>query len=141
MHVADLLTHRARLTPDREALLFLETGERYSYGELNARANRAANFMRALGVEPGDRVSILAQNSVVYLDLFYGLAKIGAIFAPLNWRLTAAELTYIVNDCAPAVLICSAEFTGILEEMRPEILVEHLVSLDGVTIPLSLIHI
>ena len=135
MHAADLFTHRARLTPDRDALLFLETGERYSYGELNARANRAANFMRALGVEPGDRVSILAHNSVVYLDLFYGLAKIGAIFAPLNWRLTAAELTYIVNDCTPAVLICGAEFTDLLEEMRPDIFVEHLVSLDGAVIP------
>ena len=47
--------------------------------------------MAALGVQAGDRVSILAHNSVVYLDLFYGLAKIGAIFAPLNWRLTAAS--------------------------------------------------
>jgi acyl-CoA synthetase (AMP-forming)/AMP-acid ligase II len=45
-------------------------------------------------VQAGDRVSILAHNSVVYLDLFYGLAKIGALFAPLNWRLTADELSY-----------------------------------------------
>ncbi|MCB9142926.1 MAG: long-chain fatty acid--CoA ligase [Anaerolineales bacterium] len=134
MHAADQLTNRSRLTPDREALLFLDTGERFTYGELNARANRAANYMRALGVQPGDRVSILAQNSVVYLDLFYGLAKIGAIFAPLNWRLTAAELTYIVNDCAPAVLICSAEFTGLLAEMRPDVFVEHLVSLENAVI-------
>ena len=45
----------------------------------------------------------MAHNSVVYLDLFYGLAKIGAILAPLNWRLTAAELSYIVSDCTPMV--------------------------------------
>ena len=53
----------------------------------------AANFLRdEYGVEKGDRVSILAHNSVAYVDLFYGLAKIGAIFAPLNWRLVAREL-------------------------------------------------
>ena len=51
MHAADLLTNRARLTPDREAMLMLPAGRRYTYAELNARANRLANWMRALGVE------------------------------------------------------------------------------------------
>ena len=112
MHAADLLTNRARLTPDREAMLMLPGGGRYTYAELNARANRLANWMRALGVEKGDRVSILAHNGIEYIDLFYGLAKIGAIFAPLNWRLVARELVYIVNDCQPKVLLCGPEFTG-----------------------------
>ena len=102
MHIADLLSTRAYLTPDREALAYLHTGERFTYRQLNARANRLANFLRErLGVQKGDRVSILAHNSPIYIDLFYGLAKIGAIFAPLNWRLTARELAHIVNDCEP----------------------------------------
>ncbi|MEJ2750931.1 MAG: AMP-binding protein [Anaerolineae bacterium] len=92
MHAADLLSSRARLTPDREALLELDTGTRYTYAELNERANRCANWLQSYGVGYGDRVSILAYNSVVYLDLLYGCAKIGAILAPLNWRLVAAEL-------------------------------------------------
>jgi fatty-acyl-CoA synthase len=93
MHAAELLSKRAELTPDRVALVEVETGCRYTYAELNARANRLANFLRdKLGVQPGDRVAILAKNSVVYLDLLYGLPKIGAIFAPFNWRLTAHEL-------------------------------------------------
>ncbi|MGD9147752.1 MAG: AMP-binding protein, partial [Anaerolineae bacterium] len=62
MHAADLMTSRARLTPDREAMLFLPAGERYTYAELNARANCLANWMRQLGVEKGDRVSILVHN-------------------------------------------------------------------------------
>src|SRR3990170_4180415 len=114
MHAADLLSKRAYLTPNREALLELASGQRYSYAELNVRANRAANFLRGLGVQKGDRVSILAHNSVIYIDLFYGLAKLGAIFAPLNWRLTARELTYIVNNCEPKALICGPEFTATL---------------------------
>jgi fatty-acyl-CoA synthase len=131
MHAADLMTNRARLTPEREALLILPGGQRYTYGELNARANRLANWMRALGVEKGDRVSILAHNGIAYIDLFYGLAKIGAIFAPLNWRLVAPELVYIVNDCRPKVLLCGPEFTGTLAEMRPQIDVAHYVGLEG----------
>ncbi|MFZ5916338.1 MAG: class I adenylate-forming enzyme family protein [Chloroflexota bacterium] len=139
MHAGDLLTSRARLTPHRQALLILpgpvmsqsNQGRRYTYGELNDRANRAANWLRSLGVAKGDRVSILAHNGIAYIDLFYGLAKIGAILAPLNWRLVAPELIYIVNDCQPRVLLCGPEFTDVLAEMRPEIDVPHIVSLEG----------
>jgi fatty-acyl-CoA synthase len=131
MHAADLMTNRARLTPDREALLILPGGRHYTYGELNARANRLANWMQSLGVEKGDRVSVLAHNGIEYIDLFYGLAKIGAIFAPLNWRLVARELIYIVNDCQPRVLLCGPGFTEVLAEMRPEIDVATYVGLEG----------
>jgi fatty-acyl-CoA synthase len=84
---------------------------------------------------PGDRVSILALNCVAYLDLFYGVAKIGAILAPLNWRLVARELSYIVNDCGSKVLFCGPQFTDMLADMRPDIEVEHVVTLDGAEIP------
>ncbi len=134
MQAADLLTARARLTPDRQALVYTHTGERFTYARLNARANRAANFLRALGVEKGDHVSILAHNSIIYLDLFYGVAKIGAIFAPLNWRLTAHELSYIVNDCAPKVVLCGPEFTQTLYELRNELKEAKIVSLEGAQI-------
>lgn len=139
-HAADLLSARARLTPHREALTELETGSRYTYAELNARANRAANLMQSLGVQYGDRVAILAQNSVIYLDLFYGLAKIGAIFTPLNWRLVARELAYIVNDCTPKVLLCGPEYVDILSAMRPEINVPHYISIEGAKIDGALVY-
>ena len=132
MHAADLLSKRADLTPDRIALVELEAGNRYTYAELNKRANRLANFMRnELGVGKGDRVSILAKNCITFIDLFYGLPKIGAIFAPFNWRLTAKELEYMVNDLEPKVLICEPEHIDKLQEMRAQIQVEHFVSMRG----------
>lgn len=132
MHAADLLSNRANLTPDRIALVELETGKRFTYAELNERANRLANFMRdELGVQPGDRVCILARNSVAFVDLLYGLPKIGAIFAPFNWRLTSRELTFMVNDLEPKVLIVEPEFTAVIEEMRAKIRVGHYVNLRG----------
>ncbi|MCA9970630.1 MAG: long-chain fatty acid--CoA ligase [Anaerolineales bacterium] len=129
MHAAHFLTHRARLTPDREALLELETGARFSYAELNARANRAANWLRDYGVGFGDRVSMLAHNSVAYLDLFFACGKIGAIFTPLNWRLAVPELVYIVNNCTPRFLIVGPDFADTAAAMRPDIAVDHVVSL------------
>ena len=136
MHAADLLSKRAYLTPERIGLVELETGKRFTYAELNERACRLANFMRdELGVKPGDRVSILAKNSIVFIDLFYGLPKIGAIFAPFNWRLTAHELTFMINDLEPKVLIIEPEFVKVVEEMKANIQVEHYVSLRGADVP------
>jgi fatty-acyl-CoA synthase len=129
MDAADLLTNRARLTPDQEALLELESGRRFSYAELNARANRAASWLRDYGVGYGDRVSLLAHNGVVFLDLLYGCAKIGAIFAPLNWRLVPAELSYIVNDMTPRFLLFGPEFAGAVQALRNDVTVEHVVPL------------
>lgn len=135
MHAADILSKRADLTPDREALYDLHTGKRYTFAELNERANRTANFLRErYEVQKGDRVSILAQNCLPFVDLLFGLGKIGAIFAPLNWRLTARELVYIVNDLQPRLLICGLEYQSVLDEMRAEIEVEHYISLEGAEI-------
>ena len=135
MHSAELLDQRANLTPDREALYDLASGIRYTYAQLNERANRAANFMRQhYDLQKGDRVSILALNSVTYVDLLFGLGKIGAIFAPLNWRLTSRELTYIINNCQPKVLIVGPEFVPIVEEMRDRIQVPHFLALEGADI-------
>jgi fatty-acyl-CoA synthase len=119
MNAADLLLRRSQLTPDRVAIVELETGQRYTYSELNERANRLANFMRVeLGVKNGDRVSILAKNSIAYIDLFYGLPKIGAVFAPFNWRLTAREISYMVKDLEPKVLISEPEYGDIVQALE-----------------------
>lgn len=135
MDAAHLMWKRAELTPHRVALVELETGERFTYQALNERTNRLVNFMREkLGVEKGDRVSILAKNSIVLIDLLYGLPKLGAIFAPFNFRLTARELIYMVNDLEPKVLICEPEFVPVLEEMRDQINIEHIVALRGAEI-------
>jgi fatty-acyl-CoA synthase len=131
----DILATRANLTPNREALYDLTSGIRYTYSELNQRANRAANFLHEkYGVQKGDRVSILAQNHIAYVDLLFGLGKIGAVFAPLNWRLTSRELIYIVNDCQPKVLLVGPEFVSVYDEMRSEINVEHVISLEGANV-------
>lgn len=135
MQSTDILAARAKLTPEREAVFDLASDRRYTYAQLNGRVDRlAGSLQNKYGIQKGDRVSILAQNSIAYVDLLFGLGKIGAIFAPLNWRLTSRELTYILKDCQPEILIVGPGFVSVFEEMRGEIDVRHILSLEGADI-------
>jgi fatty-acyl-CoA synthase len=107
----DLLAERARLTPDRIAIIAVETGERLTYTELNARADVAAASVVDAGVKPGDRYGILFHNSIDFLALFFAAAKCGAIVVPLSTRATAHELDAIAADCGMRVLFHGPEFT------------------------------
>jgi len=108
----DLLSERARVTPDRLALVSIETGERFTYADLNARAERAAAMLRTLLV-PGDRFGILAYNCIEFLDLFFAAGKAGVIVVPLSTRATAHELDGIVRDCGMGALFYGREFAEI----------------------------
>nr|VFK13347.1 MAG: fatty-acyl-CoA synthase [Candidatus Kentron sp. LFY] len=136
MNVDNLLRTRASLTPDREALLELATGRRFTFAELNLRANRLADSLRKrLGIQEGDRVSILAHNSVAYVDLFYAVGKIGAILTPLNWRLVGQELAHIANDSCPRVLFVGADFVEVASEISRAIPDCQIVSIDDAQLP------
>jgi fatty-acyl-CoA synthase len=105
----DLLGERARLTPDRTALVYVPTGERFTYAELDARAVRLARVWKGLGIAKGDRVALLADSRVEYIDAFFAAAKAGVILVPLGTRLTPRELAGILEDARPKALLYGAE--------------------------------
>jgi fatty-acyl-CoA synthase len=109
----DLLAERARLTPDKIAVVSIETGERISYLELNDRAERAAAEVIAAGVGTGDRYGILFHNSVDFLALFFAAGKCGAIVVPLSTRATVHELQQIVDDCGMKTCFHGPEFADL----------------------------
>lgn len=113
------LAKRAQLDPDRIGLIF--EGRKFSYRECNARANRAAHAFARLGVKQGDRVGLLMANSSEFVDCFFGLAKLGAIVVPLNWRLTAPELAFIANDAGIDMLAYNTEYAQTVAAMRGSI--------------------
>lgn len=112
MYIGDWLGKRELLTPERLALVDDSSGERYSYRQLNERANRLAAALRhTLGIAQGDRVAVLARNCIEYLDALFATGKLGAILVPLNWRLTVAELAYMLDDSGAQLLIVGPEFS------------------------------
>lgn len=129
--VTDWLDKRAKHTPQRIGLIDTSSGRAISYGEWNAAANRTANFLRALGVQKGDRVSVCASNCVEYLDVLFACGKIGAILHNLNWRLTVAELQGIIADADPCVLLYSGDWNAQINQLRAAAAsVRHFVALD-----------
>src|SRR5690242_14451115 len=87
---------RAFRTPDRVALSFEDRG--WTYGKLQHRIDRLAADLAAGGVRPGDRVGYLAPNHPSYFEALFATARLGAVFVPLNPRLTGPELSYQLRD-------------------------------------------
>lgn len=112
MFDGDLLSERARVTPNRIALISVETGERITYLDLNARAERAAATLRGI-LEPGDRFGLLTHNSVEFLELFFAAGKADAIVVPLSTRATEHELKQIANDCGMKAMFYGPGFESI----------------------------
>ena len=109
MHLADWTSYWARRTPSAIAIVEPHRNLRRSYLELDRRANRLAHALSiACGVRPGDRVAVLAHNRTEHFEILFACAKLGALFAPLNWRLAPAELDAILLDCEPRVLFYDA---------------------------------
>ncbi|PSP79059.1 long-chain fatty acid--CoA ligase [Halobacteriales archaeon QS_1_68_20] len=108
---------RAALTPDRVGLVDRTTGERYTYADLDARANRAARLLRRRGVERGDRVAVISRNRPALVDLFFATAKTGAVLAPLSHRLAPPELDEMLEDVDPALLVVEEPFDDLTAEV------------------------
>jgi fatty-acyl-CoA synthase len=105
-----------------------------TYREFNQRANHFASFLQeTLGLQRGERVSILSQNCAEYYEILFGCGKIGVILNTLNWRLAEPELAYIINDCTPRVLIYEMEFAETVKALSSQIQVEFFVILSGGT--------
>jgi len=127
----DYLSKREVYSPEAEALVDVTTSRRYTYREFNKRANQVANFLQQeIGFHKGDRLAILAQNSLEYWESFFGCQKAGGIFSPLNWRLVARELAGLVEDLSPTVLFFDSEMSAVAIELKQEVNVKHWVSLD-----------
>jgi fatty-acyl-CoA synthase len=112
MFEQELLAERARVTPDKLALICVESGARLTYAELNAGAERAAAMLADRGIGKGDRFGILAHNSIEYLELFFAAGKSGAIVVPLSTRATDHELNAIIRDSEMTWLYRGPEFEG-----------------------------
>ncbi len=114
--LTDLAARRATYSPQRTAFVDFQDGKRfeYSYRHFNERASRLAGFLHEVGVGPGDRVGILADNGIEQLECCFASWKIGAIHVPLNWRCSASELLHLLQITTPKVIIIQKKFKDLL---------------------------
>jgi fatty-acyl-CoA synthase len=122
MFVGDWAARGARYWPGRVAAVDVAKGERgrFTYADLDARAERLAGWLRAeAGVGPGDRVGLLAHNGVEYLDALFACGKLGAVFVPYNWRLHARETAALVGRTGPKALLFDDACAALAAELPP----------------------
>jgi fatty-acyl-CoA synthase len=106
-HARERAGHTAVICQDR----------RVDYAWMHRQSNRAAHALRAAGAGPGDRVAWFGRESEYYYVVFLACAKVGAVLVPVNWRLTAREVTHILGDSGAKVLFHDIEFGGVAAEV------------------------
>jgi fatty-acyl-CoA synthase len=94
---------------------------RYSYAEFGDRVALLAGALRGAGLKAGDRVAFLSLNCHRLLEAYYGVLEAGGVLLPLNIRLAAPELTYILNDSGATILFLEEEFAGFVDSFRREL--------------------
>jgi fatty-acyl-CoA synthase len=118
-NLAKTLLKRAQLNPERTALIF--EGQSSTYGEFGLRVQKQATLLKESGVCIGDRVGFLGFNQPAFLETIYAANAIGAIFVPLNFRLTAQELTFIINDAGIHTLVCDDATQPVVDPVRADL--------------------
>ncbi len=114
--VFDWLSYYAEFDPGRVAAVDLATDRWLTYGEFDARATRLATGLRKLfGVRPFDRVAFLARNSTDHFETMFACWKLGAMFVPLNGRLSPRETVEVLRHCQPRVVLHDADLESRLE--------------------------
>ncbi|MBW1711653.1 MAG: AMP-binding protein [Deltaproteobacteria bacterium] len=130
MNIAATLTKALNLFPDQPAVV--EGDLRLTYGQVGGRVRRLAQALSGLGLKTGDRISIIAPNGLAFLETYYAAAFLGLIVNPINIRLAAPEMAYILNDAGSRLLLAQTGFTEtVMEALRAAPDVESLIWLGG----------
>jgi len=118
--ISSILKHGARFHHDVEIVSRTVEGpiHRYTYADLERRSKRLANALGALGVRAGDRVGTLAWNTYRHVELYYGVAGIGAVCHTINPRLHPDQIAYIVNHAQDEILFIDLTFVPLVEALR-----------------------
>jgi fatty-acyl-CoA synthase len=105
---------------------------RFTYREYAQRTHRLAGALATLGIGPGDRVSFLTTNTHQLLEAYYGVLEAGAVLNPINIRLTADDIAYILNHSESAAIFYHRDFTPLVSQMRPALrATRHFVRIEG----------
>jgi acyl-CoA synthetase (AMP-forming)/AMP-acid ligase II len=104
MLIGDISRHNARRYPGKAAVMC--EGRQLTWAAVDERANRLATYLQGAGLNKGDRVAVIAANSIEWPEITYGLAKAGFVLVPVNIRLTPPEIEFIVADsgCQAAIV-------------------------------------
>jgi acyl-CoA synthetase (AMP-forming)/AMP-acid ligase II len=123
--VAEIARYQANRAPDAIALSF--EGRQTTFGALDLASNQVANGLIAAGIKAQRRVAILDKNSDIFFEVLLGAAKTNAVLVPINSRLAAPEIAFILNDAEAEVLFVGESFAVTLAAFRDQLTTVKLV--------------
>lgn len=129
--IGNWVTIHARRTPGKVALIDGNTGQQISYADFERRSNALASALRGKGVRKGDRVAMMAFNSPQFMEVAFAVAKLGAVLVPINFRLMAPEVRYILDDAAPCMLFASPQAAATAREAASGSLVREVIEIPS----------
>ena len=102
--------------PEKVALIYED--QAVTYSQLHARSNRTSCWLQAMGIEKGDRVAVMLANCPEFIELYLACARLGAIFVPVNFRLTGSELLYILKNARPRLFLFGDRYVDIVTPLN-----------------------
>jgi len=119
MNLGQHLKLNAKKYPDTVALK--DSDRQLTYPELNVRVNRLSHSLMALGLEKGDKVAVLLENSIEIVEIYLATAKTGLVIVPINFRLVGPEIEYIANNSDAKAFIVQDEFTPAVDTIKTDL--------------------
>jgi acyl-CoA synthetase (AMP-forming)/AMP-acid ligase II len=130
VNTTDFLNIASAICPDKLAIVFED--KRYTFSQLNERVNRLANGLMKLDIKKGDRVAFLQVNCNQCVETYFAVAKMGAIYLPLNFRAKEKELAYMLNTADATTLIVGERYIPLIKSIQPECkTLKHLISIEN----------
>ncbi|HYL99635.1 MAG TPA: AMP-binding protein, partial [Blastocatellia bacterium] len=126
-----IIEHLRRTIADRgEKPASICRTERLTYSQLGDRISRFSNSLKHLGVNAGDRVAILSLNCHRFFEIYYAVPQIGAVIVPINFRIPAWEVKYIVDHSEACAVVVDDAMAPLLDQVRPQLeSVRHFISI------------
>lgn len=119
MNTSNFISIPASMFEGQEILVFDD--ERLTYGDLWRNVQRLANALRGIGAGPGDCIAVLQTNSHRYIEAYYAVAAIGAVFLPLNYRAKLPELIHMITTANAKVLLYGDRYRETVGQLRPSL--------------------
>jgi acyl-CoA synthetase (AMP-forming)/AMP-acid ligase II len=129
---SSILRRNARLFKQKTAWCEAGTGRTVSFQQVAEMTDSLAVGLKAKGINKGDRIGVLGKNSVEFFLLYGAASALGAVVLPINWRLSAGEICFNLNDGKAKILFFDDEFQSVVSEIRRELpTIDHYYSLSG----------
>jgi acyl-CoA synthetase (AMP-forming)/AMP-acid ligase II len=106
---------------DRSAWFEADSGTIVTFGQFKSQVDQLAAGLKAAGIKAGDRIGVVGKNSLAFFQVYGAAAALGAIVLPINWRLSADEVAFNLNDCTPSIVFVDNDFSPMVTSIRDQL--------------------